>query len=99
MRGLSSPARPDGPRVILVEDDRALREALTEFLVVAGFVVVAEATAVGFSDRVVRERFDVAVVDLGLPDLDGCRLVEYLHSRESTSVVVITADTIRGAEQ
>lgn len=99
MRGLISPASPDGPRVILVEDDRALREALTEFLVVAGFVVVAEATAVGFSDRVVRERFDVAVVDLGLPDLDGCRLVDYLHSRESTPVVVITADTTRGAEQ
>jgi DNA-binding response OmpR family regulator len=93
MSGPNAPAGPVHPRVILVEDDWALSEALAEFLVVAGFAVVAEATAVGFYDRVVRERFDVAVVDLGLPDLDGCRLVDYLHSRESTPVVVITADT------
>jgi DNA-binding response OmpR family regulator len=99
MSGPNAPAGPVHPRVILVEDDWALSEALAEFLVVAGFTVVAEATAVGFYDRVVRERFDVAVVDLGLPDLDGCRLVDYLHSRESTPVVVITADTTRGAER
>lgn len=87
------------PRLIVVEDDVALRDALVGFLQLCDFDVVAESTAVGFYDRVVRETFDVAVVDLGLPDLEGTRLVDYLHSRTSTPVVVITADTTSDARE
>lgn len=98
-----SDARPApqvaAPRLIVVEDDVALQDALVGFLRLYDFDVVAESTAVGFYDRVVRETFDVAVVDLGLPDLDGTRLVDYLHTRTATRVVMITADTTDAAHQ
>lgn len=99
MSGEDATARPHAPRLIVVEDDLALQDALVGYLRLCGFDVVTESTAVAFYDRVVREMFDVAVIDMGLPDLDGTRLADYLHTRTTIPVVMITADTSREARQ
>ncbi len=78
-------------RVVLVEDDEDLRSALASFLKMTGFSVASEGTALGFYDRLAREAFDVAIIDLSLPDMNGTRLVEFMRARTDSAVIVLTA--------
>ena len=77
MSGEDATARPHAPRLIVVEDDLALQDALVGYLRLCGFDVVTESTAVAFYDRVVREMFDVAVIDTGVAP------VKYLDSADA----------------
>jgi two-component system, OmpR family, response regulator len=58
-------------KLLLVEDDQALREALAKSLAEAG-VLVEQAASCAAADELIRtERYQVVVLDLGLPDGDG----------------------------
>jgi signal transduction histidine kinase len=70
-----------GLRVLLVEDDTATREVLTLVLTGEGVSVRAVATAGAALAAVEAEQPDVLISDLGLPDLDGCALLEQLQTR------------------
>jgi len=79
------------PRVLLVEDDRLERMNLTLVLGREGFqldVASCAADAYGFLER---DRYDVIVTDIGLPDESG---FEVLHAAiladPSTKVVLVT---------
>ena len=80
-----------GPRVLLVEDERAVGDALTECLEQLGCTVIAasdleSATQTARDDAQV---FDVAILDLDLPDGNGLELVEALRSRPAPCVALI----------
>lgn len=77
------------PSVLVVEDDTALRTSMCEILTGAGFM------AVGLPDgeealRVLRTlRFDVMVLDLRMPSVDGSSLPGALAT--PTPVVIVSA--------
>lgn len=77
--------------VILVEDDDELREGVVEYLNLTGFQVVAVANGAAYRQQLDTRPFAVAVIDLGLPDEDGTRLVAYTRQRTEASVIVLTA--------
>ncbi|RTR06322.1 response regulator transcription factor [Halomonas nitroreducens] len=81
-------------KVLLVEDDAALAEALGEALTDAG-VLVEQAATGGEADFLVRtERYDAVILDLGLPDGDGSRwLAEWREDAIELPVLVLTART------
>lgn len=88
-------------RVLLVEDDEDLGAALCEYLEMAGFGTHWVRRALEFYRVIgVAPGFDVAIVDIGLPDQSGLVLAEYIRHNADTSVVVLTAsDTVeRSAE-
>src|SRR5262249_22313964 len=68
-----------GRRILIVDDDGALRPTLAEQLELnAEFVAVACDTAARAVELVEGQRFDAILLDVGLPDLDGrelCRLL------------------------
>ena len=79
-------------KVLLVEDDRALAEALGEALGDAG--VLVECTARGSeADFLIRtECYDAIILDLGLPDGDGTRwLAQWRDDGIDLPVLVLTA--------
>ncbi|MGE4533592.1 response regulator transcription factor [Halomonas sp.] len=81
-------------KVLLVEDDPALAEALGEALGDAGLLL--EHTASGDeADFLVRtEAYDAVILDLGLPDGDGSRwLAEWREDGLELPVLVLTART------
>lgn len=87
--------RLDGVRVLLVEDDADGREALRLFLRAGG----ADAEAVGNARDALqafdRERPDVIVSDIGMPDEDGYALLRQIRARETvgggrTPVIAVT---------
>jgi two-component system KDP operon response regulator KdpE len=82
-------------RVLLVEDDRELRETLREVMAVEGYVV---ATATSLADAqaqiahaLTHDAFDLVLLDLGLPDGDGGEVVRSVRRRSSWPVLVISA--------
>lgn len=78
------------PSVVLVEDHALTRAGLRAALVEAGFEVVGEAgDGLRGLDDITRLKPDVAVVDLGLPGLDGIELTRRLRQAVPTTRVVI----------
>jgi DNA-binding response OmpR family regulator len=94
-----------GRRILIVDDDDALRQSLAEQLELHGeFVARACGTAAGAVAMVERERFDAILLDLGLPDTDGHELCRHLRGKGlRVPIIILTgadseAETIRGLE-
>ena len=81
-------------KVLLVEDDPALAEALGEALGEAGLLLEHTASG-GEADFLVRtEAYDAVILDLGLPDGDGSRwLAQWREDGLELPVLVLTART------
>ena len=79
-------------RVVLVEDHALTRAGLGAALVAAGFSVVGEADdGPRGLEEVRRLAPDVAVIDLGLPGMDGVELTRQLrHDVPHTGIVILT---------
>ncbi len=95
-RGGRRPNLQDGkqpPKVLLVEDNRPLNEALTQHLALAGLKVVSTYDGFEAYERSRTEDFGVIVLDLGLPGLHGLELMQLLGGREARSrcpMIVLT---------
>ena len=78
-------------RLLLVEDDIALVDTLRLTLPVHGFEV--EATGSGARALSVASTFqpEIAIVDLGLPDVDGMEVVRALRASSDIPVLVLSA--------
>lgn len=79
-------------RVLLVEDDAALRDSIAAGLESAGFVVAAEADGKALDSLVESFRPDLAVLDVRLPvGPDGFSIGAALRDRAGIPVVFVTA--------
>lgn len=78
-------------RILLVEDDDAIRKALSKGLAEHGASVTAVATAVEAIQAMPRERPDAVFLDLGLPDLDGADVLALIRTTSSVPVIIATA--------
>jgi len=94
-----------GRRILIVDDDDALRQSLAEQLELHEEFVCNECrTAAQALEAVNSERFDTIVLDVGLPDMDGRELCRLLRAAGVlVPVVMLTgadseADTILGLE-
>jgi two-component system, OmpR family, KDP operon response regulator KdpE len=79
--------------VLLVEDDHAVRRAMTEALRDAGHVVQPVGTASDALGAVAKNEVDLIVLDLGLPDIDGNMALRYLRGATEVPVIIATART------
>ncbi|WP_212612643.1 response regulator transcription factor [Pseudonocardia hierapolitana] len=79
--------------VLLVEDDHAVRRAMTEALRDAGHVVQPVGTALDALGTVTKNEIDLVVLDLGLPDLDGYEALRMLRGVSEVPVIIATART------
>jgi two-component system copper resistance phosphate regulon response regulator CusR len=79
-------------RVLIVEDEARIRHFLARGLEAEGFSVVGAENGVDGIDVALRERFDLVVLDLLLPGLDGLSLLRRLHQeRPALPVLIISA--------
>lgn len=74
------PVRLDGLHVLVVDDDADAREVLTMLLERVGAVVVTASSASAAVEAVAKERPDVLISDLGMPDQDGFDLIRQLRN-------------------
>jgi two-component system KDP operon response regulator KdpE len=79
-------------KLLLIDDERALRRALVIGLRARGYdVVIAETGEEGLA-RAALEMPDVIVLDLGLPDLDGLEVCRRIREWTQTPIVVLSAE-------
>ena len=79
-------------RVLVVDDDRALRDATTRALSLEGYQVANAVDGVDALAQVDQQRPDAIVLDLGLPTLDGITVCQVLRARgDDTPILVLTA--------
>jgi len=77
--------------ILIIEDDQRIRQSLSSRLAERGHDVEAVGTAMAGVESAVSGRFDVVVLDLGLPDLDGAEALRMIRSITEVPVVVATA--------
>lgn len=82
-------------RVLLVEDDENLRRTLADVLADEGYAVAQTASAEGAAELVGAAAFDLAILDVMLPDGDGYTLCQRLKGlRPALAVLMLTARTL-----
>ncbi len=72
-----------------MEDDTAVAETVKDFLVYAGFEVVLAETGAQATKALSQSTFDVSIVDLRLPDIDGFELVKRMRTTPGSMGVII----------
>jgi two-component system phosphate regulon response regulator OmpR len=78
-------------RILLIEDDPRLAEMVESYLGGAGFQVTVAprgAAAIALHER---ESFDVLILDLMLPDMDGLEVCRRIRARADTPILMLTA--------
>jgi heavy metal response regulator len=76
-------------RALIIEDDRAIADFVARGLREAGFAVDVAADGAGGLAAALAQDFDVAIVDVMLPGLDGLRVIDDLRRRGRTTPVLI----------
>lgn len=79
-----------GPRVLVVDDEPAIRRLLRTSLTALGCTVYEAAGGSEALHAVTAHRPDVLVLDLGLPDMDGSEVLRRLRSWSSLPVIVLS---------
>ncbi|NBM20850.1 response regulator transcription factor [Streptomyces sp. GC420] len=77
--------------VLVVEDDQFVRSALIRHLTDASHTVRSVGTALEALREVAHVPFDVVILDLGLPDLDGAEALKMLRGITDVPVIIATA--------
>lgn len=86
-------ARAEGAQVLVVEDDRAVRNLVSTALEMHGYRVQAvEAGAAAILEAASRTP-DLVMLDLGLPDIDGAEVIAKIRSWSAVPIIVISART------
>ena len=83
-----------GQRVLVVEDDAAIRELITLHLKLEGYGVVPSADGAEALRLARAERFDLIVLDIMLPGLDGISVLGALRresANQNTPILMLTA--------
>ncbi|ODP38324.1 response regulator [Sphingomonas turrisvirgatae] len=83
--------------ILFIEDDPMNRRVVRDMLDVAGASMAEAEHAEAGLKRIEEEEFDVILVDLRMPGMDGIEAIEHIRARDDHKaelpIVVVTADT------
>ena len=81
----------DRPHLLLVDDERSIREPLAAYLQKNGFRVTAVGDAKAARDRLAGYAIDLVVLDIMMPGEDGLSLCRHIRETGETPVILLTA--------
>lgn len=80
-------------RVLVVDDDRGLNQILVELLVQGGFESEGVGDGLSALDRISTEKFNLVLLDINLPKMNGLDVLAKLRDMKSPPrVIVMTSD-------
>jgi polar amino acid transport system substrate-binding protein len=88
-----------GARVLLVEDNVINQQVATELLEIAGLVVIAAENGQVFLDKVKAESFDVVLMDVQMPVMDGYEATREIRKDPAYTdlpIIAMTANAMGG---
>lgn len=92
------------PRILFVDDDRAIRKMYGDFLRSEGFEVIEEVSGIEAIERLSKETFDMVITDVMMAKMDGWEFLEIVRKELGLDsltlpVIVVSAhfqsDTLR----
>ncbi|HZR35534.1 MAG TPA: response regulator [Nevskia sp.] len=87
----------DAGAILVVDDEPAIRRLLRSTLGVHDYRVLEAATVAEALERLARDRIDLVILDLGLPDADGLEVIRKLRPDSAVPVIVLSSrDDERG---
>lgn len=87
--GSGTPERTAGV-ILVVDDDPEILALLDRYLSAHNFAVVTAGSGAQLREALARQRPDLMLLDLGLPDEDGLSLLNHIRTRWSGPVIVIS---------
>jgi two-component system catabolic regulation response regulator CreB len=79
------------PKVLIVDDEPAIRDNIQFVLESEGLVTLQLATGLGVLALLAEGTIDLVVLDVGLPDISGFDLLKQIRSHHRTPVIMLTA--------
>lgn len=77
------------PRVLVVDDEKVIREILADFLSLEGFFVETAQDGLSALEKLAQESFDMVISDLKMPNLGGLELLERIKNNYENVLTVI----------
>ncbi|HEY8471019.1 MAG TPA: response regulator transcription factor [Natronosporangium sp.] len=79
------------PHILVLEDDPQVRRAILRALTERGYATSSAGAGMAGIEAALRDRPDLVVLDLGLPDVDGHQVLRMIRSVSKVPVIVATA--------
>ena len=88
-------------RILIVEDEVAIADLEKDYLELSGFEVEIENDGRSGLNRALNEEFDLFILDLMLPEVDGFEICRQIREKKNTPILMVSAkkddiDKIRG---
>lgn len=88
-------------RILIIEDEESIADLEKDYLELSGFEVEIEAEGNTGLERGLKEDFDLVILDLMLPGVDGFEICRQLREVKNTPIIMVSAkkddiDKIRG---
>ena len=72
----------EGKKILLVEDDIMLNEMIAEYITSTGHIIKSVKTGTESLHILEKEKFDLLILDINLPDIDGFTILEKMHEQK-----------------
>ncbi|HIU76935.1 MAG TPA: response regulator transcription factor [Candidatus Pelethocola excrementipullorum] len=88
-------------KILIIEDEVAIAELEKDYLELSGFEVSIENRGDAGLERALNEEFDLFILDLMLPEVDGFEICRQIRDKKNTPIIMVSAkkddiDKIRG---
>ena len=88
-------------KILIVEDEESIAELEKDYLELSGFEVEIENDGSSGLDKALKEDYDLLILDLMLPEIDGFEICRQVREAKNTPIIMVSAkkddiDKIRG---
>lgn len=88
-------------RILIIEDEESIAELEKDYLELSGFEVEIENDGADGLEKALAEDFDLIILDLMLPGMDGFEICKRIREKKNTPIIMVSAkkediDKIRG---
>lgn len=88
-------------KILIIEDEVSIAELEKDYLELSGFEVAMETDGAAGLQRALQENFDLFILDLMLPEVDGFAICQEVRKKKDTPIIIVSAkkddiDKIRG---
>jgi len=80
-------------RILVIEDEANIAEMQRDYLELEGYIVEIEHNGVKGYQRAENENFDLLIIDIMLPDMDGFEICRRIRKQKDTPILMVTAKT------
>ena len=81
-------------RILIIEDEESIAELEKDYLELSGFEVEIESKGDVGLKRALEEEFDLYILDLMLPGMDGFEICKEIRNHKNTPILMVSAKTI-----